>query len=274
MLGGSVAHRLDADDLALEAHHACQPYTMVGKGKDWVERDASLPVQMARMYLGWKGERRLPLFNGVTTTPLLGDDGSIRTALGYDVATGLWCDRMPDVGGLVPSKPTREQAASALLLVRDTFKTFCFADAKKIRSGDVMVVDISRPAAMDESSALVSLMGSVCRASLSLAPGILFRAAPHSGSGAGKGKCARCFCGVAYGRQPSAVTAGGNNEEMEKRIGAAGGRSGGAVRQLQQRHLAVGDAGERAHRAARQGAPVQDIGAGSPQRAVLGVRHR
>jgi hypothetical protein len=69
----------------------------------------------------------------------------------------------------------------------------------------------------------------VCRPSLWLAPGALFRAAPHSGSGAGKGKLVRCVCAVAYGRQPSAVTAGGSAEEMEKRISAALLEGGPAV---------------------------------------------
>ena len=37
------------------------------------------------------------------------------------------------------------------------------------------------------------------------------------------------ICAVAYGRQPSAVTAGGSNEELEKRISAALLEGGPAV---------------------------------------------
>jgi len=226
-LGGSIAHAMTADSLTLEAHFACQPYKVGNAGED---RDATLSPPIARMYLSWKGEWRLPPLNGITTAPLLSEDGSIRTARGYDAATGLWCERVPDVGALVPLRPTRAQAEAALALIRDAFGTFCFADAEAVRRCDgVSIVDLRKSPGLDESSFLCALLGSVCRASLWLAPGSLLRAAPHSGSGAGKGKLARCICAVAYGRQPSAVTAGGGAEEMEKRISAALLEGGPAV---------------------------------------------
>ena len=225
-LGGFVAHELNADSLTLEAHHVCQPYKVTDSG---IERDATLPPSIARMYLRWRGEWRLPVLNGVTTAPLLSEDGSIRTAHGFDPATGLWCESVPDVAMLVPNNPTMDQAIAALIVVRAAFKTFCFADARTVTIDGVTVVDLSQQAGMDESSFLVSLLGAVCRASLWLAPGSLIRAAQHSGSGAGKGKLARCICAVAYGHQPSAVTAGGSKEELEKRISAALLEGGPAV---------------------------------------------
>jgi hypothetical protein len=221
-VGGSKADTMAADDLVREAHFACRPYVLVKVDGAWVERDAPLPTQIARMYLGWRGEWNLPPLNGVATTPLLSEDGSIRTARGYDAATDLWCERVPDIGGVVPLKPTQSEAEAALAFIRDAFQTFCFADAEMISGSDgVSIVDIRKPPGFDESSFLCALLGAVCRPSLFLAPGSLFRAAPHSGSGAGKGKLVRCICAVAYGRQPSAVTAGGGAEEMEKRISAA-----------------------------------------------------
>jgi hypothetical protein len=181
-------------------------------------------------YLGWRGEWNLPPLNGIATTPLLSEDGSIRTACGYDAATGLWCERVPDIGALVLPDPTPAQAKTALALIRAAFRTFCFADAEMICGSDgVSVVDIHRPPGFDESSFLCALLGAVCRPSLWLAPGSVFRAAPHSGSGAGKGKLVRCICAVAYGCQPSAVTAGGGAEEMEKRVSAALLEGGPAV---------------------------------------------
>jgi hypothetical protein len=84
-LGGSIAHELNSYDLVLQAHFACQPYVYVRSAKDtWSECDSALPPNIARMYLGWKGEWRLPLLNGVTTAPILSEDGGIRTAQGYD----------------------------------------------------------------------------------------------------------------------------------------------------------------------------------------------
>jgi hypothetical protein len=220
-VGGSIAHVLTADSLALETHFACQPRGLVKVGGQWVERDIPLPLSIARMYLGWKGEWGLPLFNGIATAPLLSEDGSIRTARGYDEETGLWCEEMPDVAGLVPARPTYAEAKAAFRTVRSAFKTFCFADAVTVTNGATPVVDLRRPPGVDESSFLCTLLGSVCRACLWLAPGALFRGAPHSGSGAGKGKLARCICAVAYGRQPSAVPPGGSYEEIEKRVSSS-----------------------------------------------------
>ena len=108
-------------------------------------------------------------------------------------------------------------------LIRHTFKTFCFADAETIddtANGGVPVVDLSKPPGRDESSFLVALLTAVCRPSLHLAPGVLLRAAPMSGAGAGKGLLARCICIIAFGREPHAVTAGATAEELEKRIAA------------------------------------------------------
>jgi hypothetical protein len=123
---------------------------------------------------------------------------------------------------LVPERPTEDEARSALLFLRETFKTFCFADAETIQDPNfaVAVVDISKPPGRDESAFLTGLLTAVCRPSLHLAPGLLLRGAPISGAGAGKGLLARCTCIIAFGREPHAVTGGGTAEELEKRIAA------------------------------------------------------
>jgi hypothetical protein len=82
------------------------------------------------------------------------------------------------------------------------------------------VVDTCKAPGRDQSSFLVALLTAVCRPSLHLAPGVLLRAAPMSGAGAGKGLLARCICIIAFGREPHAVTAGATAEELEKRIAA------------------------------------------------------
>jgi hypothetical protein len=182
-LGGFVAHELNTDSLTLEAHLVCQPYKVKDSG---LERDATLPPSIARMYLSCRGEWGLPVLNGVTTAPLLSDDGSIRTAHGFDPATGLWCESFPDVALLVPDYPTRGQAIASLMVVRDAFKTFCFADAKTVTIDGVTVVDLSQQAGLDESSFLVSLLGAVCRAKLWLPPAR--SSAPRSIAGPALGK--------------------------------------------------------------------------------------
>jgi hypothetical protein len=133
----------------------------------------------------------------------------------------MWCERVPDLAGLVLERPNKDQARAALGVIRETFKTFCFADAITVDVGTgVPVVDTTVAPGRDETAFLVAMLTAVCRPSLHLAPGVLLRAAPISGAGAGKGLLARCMCMVAFGREPHAVTAGGTSEELEKRIAA------------------------------------------------------
>lgn len=221
--GGVIAQRMTPDAIVLLAHMVCRPYKLK-KSRDGsiVEVDAPLPIAIAVMYLGWRGEWRLSPLNGIASSPLLMNDGTINSLNGYDAISGMWCERVPDLGHRVPNRPTKEQATAAFLLIRDTFKTFCFADAETIYDGryGVPVVDTAKPPGKDESGFLVGLLTAVCRPSLHLAPGLLLRAAPMSGAGAGKGLLARCMCIVAFGREPHAVTSGATSEELEKRIAA------------------------------------------------------
>ena len=218
--GGSTAQALAPDDLVLLAHQIARPY--VEQAVTGREIDVRLPSLIARMYLGWKGEWKLPPLNGIASAPLLSEDGRIARGSGYDAATGIWQENVPDLRGLVSKRPTRTEADVALRLIRQTFRTFCFADAATIFDPveGVPVVDISKPPGRDESGFLTALLTAVCRPSLPLAPGVLLRAAPISGAGTGKGLLARCISIIAFGREPHAVTSGARAEELEKRIAA------------------------------------------------------
>jgi hypothetical protein len=203
------------------AHAVCRPYALKTRRDGSIyEADVRLPRSFAVMYLDWRGEWRLPPLNGIATAMLLQDNGTISSAEGYDAASGMWCENAPDLTALVPERPTNADATSALRFIRETFKTFCFADAQTVDdvAAGVPVVDTSKPPGRDESSFLVALLTAVCRPSPHLAPGVLLRAAPISGAGAGKGLLARCICIIAFGREPHAVTAGATAEELEKRI--------------------------------------------------------
>jgi hypothetical protein len=223
MQGGTIAQAMSADALVMMAHSISRPYAAKRK-KDGStdEVDALLPRSSAVMYLEWRGGWELPPLNGIATAPLLYGDGTIKTAEGYDPASGMWCEGMPDLTLVIPERPTKDDAMLALLRIRETFKSFCFADAEMIENPATSVpfVDVSRPPGRDESSFLIALLTAVCRPSLHLAPGLLVRAPPLSGAGAGKGLLARCICLIAFGREPHAVTAGGTAEELEKRVAA------------------------------------------------------
>jgi hypothetical protein len=218
---GTVAQIMTPPALVLETHRVCRPYMLKPKEGVISEVDARLPHPFAVMYLDWRGEWHLPPLNGIASAPLLRDDGTINSIEGYDRVSGMWCEDAPDLTGLIPEHPTRGDAETALRLIRETFKTFCFADAETVDDpGGIAVVDTSKAPGRDESSFLVALLTAVCRPSLCRAPGVLLRAAPMSGAGAGKGLLARCICIIAFGRDPHAVTSGATAEELEKRVAA------------------------------------------------------
>ena len=99
--------------------------------KDKGRIEVSLPRDIAQLYLlGLEGQWGLRPLRGISTTPLLGADGSVRNADGYDEATGLWCHGVPDVS--VPLRPTKQDAERALLTLREAFCTFPFGDAAMV----------------------------------------------------------------------------------------------------------------------------------------------
>jgi hypothetical protein len=218
--GGTVAHMMTPPALVVAAHEISRPYVSVKTKAGSKEHDTALPQSIAVMYRDYRDWRLRPL-SGVASAPLLTADGSIRTAEGYDLATNMWCENMPDVAGLVPTKPTEDNAHAALQLYRSVFRTFCFADSPKITEGGasgIDVVDTAQSPTKDESAFLCSSLTAICRPSLPLAPGSVFRAPPMSGAGVGKGLLVRGISEIAFGRQPAAIAASFNREEQEKGI--------------------------------------------------------
>jgi hypothetical protein len=175
MQGGAIAQLMTPEGLMRTTHTVCRPYALKKKpDSSTYEANAPLPRSIAVMYLDWRGEWRLPPLNGIATTPLLQENGAIKSAEGYDPDSGMWCEHVPDLTTLVRERPMRSDAALALQVIRETFKTFCFADADTIHDPAVgiPVVDISKPPGRDESTFLVALLTAVCRPSLHLAPGV------------------------------------------------------------------------------------------------------
>ena len=219
---GMVGQVMTPDGIVLIAHEICRPYVVKVTDSGPVEVDARLSRSFAVMYLDSPSACSLPNLNGIASSPLLRENGDIYCAEGYDSASGMWLENVPDLTGIIPERPTKDQAATALRLIRAAFSTFCYADADTLY-GDhapVAVVDINKPPGKDESGFLTALLTAVCRPSLRLAPGVLLHAPSLSGAGSGKGLLGRCMCIVAFGREPHAVTSGSTAEELEKRIAA------------------------------------------------------
>jgi hypothetical protein len=220
--GGAAIQILSPDVLILLAHQLSRPFEAKQVDGCWTERNTRLPKDIAAMYLTWQGSWNLRPLNGIASAPMLSEDGSISSGEGYDASSGIWQEDVPDVSNLIPIRPTRDDAQASLLLLRETFATFCFADAQTVIDPVTKIakIDLAFQPARDESAFLVALLTAVCRPALHLAPGILLHAAPLSGAGSGKGLLARCIAQIAFGRDPHAVTAGPDNQELEKRIAA------------------------------------------------------
>jgi putative DNA primase/helicase len=204
------------------AHEICVPIKVRPMRGRAERTPAPLSKDIAGLYLhGLEGGWGLKPFRGITTAPILSDDGAIRTASGYDEPTGLWCHNIPDVA--IPAKPAKDEAERALRKLREFFRTFPFADAERLHDPDlgVEVVDSTKPAGLDESSFLAALMTAVCRQSLELAPGFVCDAPNLSGAGTGKGLLVKAICIIASGVRPSAFTSGHDAEELDKRLTAA-----------------------------------------------------
>jgi hypothetical protein len=181
---------------------------------------ATLRERVAKIYLiAKKGEWNLPRLAGVTTAPLLGDDGSIRAVEGYDPESRHYCANVPVLE--IPERPTEDQVRDALHQLRLAFQTFPFADSERFwdTSLGLDLVDIDRPSGLDESAFLTGLLTAVCRPSLYLAPGLML-VAPSSGSGSGKGLLVRANSLIAYGVRPVPF-APKKGEEQEKTITSA-----------------------------------------------------
>jgi putative DNA primase/helicase len=209
-----TATELTPNKVVMAAHDFCRPLKQQG---DELAR-VTLPQRVGRMYLDLAGEWDLQPLAGITTAPVLAPDGTVRTAEGYDPMTQLWCARVPIL--TIPDEPGPQEAEGALRLLRETFRTFPFADAprKKDARLDLEVLDVDQPPGLDESTFLAALMTAVCRPTLPLAPGFLVRAPEISGAGTGKGLLVRSICAIAFGIQPRAFTKGADRQEMDKRL--------------------------------------------------------
>ncbi len=210
--GPPIAIEITANGVVCETHRLCQPMA-------W-KVDRLLPVtlsdRVAKMYLDMRGAWQLPPLDGVSTAPVLADDGRILDRDGYDPGTRLWCAKVPALE--LPARPTRCDAERALFRLRTAFGTFPFGDAVRLIEGTPPRIDTSKSPGLDETAALAGLLTAICRPSLHLAPGLLVKAPSISGAGAGKGLLVRAICAIAFGVPPSAFTMGAERGELDKRL--------------------------------------------------------
>lgn len=169
-----------------------------GRAKDYVATDC--PQKIAETYLARDGLWRLPRLAGVIHAPTLRHDGSVLDHPGYDEATGLLLEPLGDVFPPVPGEPDQEDAAEALLLLKELIGTFPF-----VGSADTAV-------------ALSAICTVLVRRSLPSAP---LHALTSPVAGSGKTYVADIASMIATGRPAAVISQGATAEELEKRLGAA-----------------------------------------------------
>ena len=78
--GSPIVTRMSIHTVVRQAHKLCKPVKHTRDGRKYV----TLPNRVAQIYLDMNGEWRLAPLDGVSTAPLLSEDGTIRWAEGYD----------------------------------------------------------------------------------------------------------------------------------------------------------------------------------------------
>ena len=227
-----ISEELKPAALSLEAHQHSRPWAYVETPFGQVERDVPVSKFMSEMYLS-KGSWGLPVFNGVSTMPIFYEDGSFRYVEGYDSASGFFCIGAPKgFDERVPAHPTYDDAMTAMMRLRYTFRTIPYADGPRvvedIRGNQTDVVDLKHPAGLSESCFLAAEMTAVLQRSLPRVPGYLVKAPAISGSGGGKGQIVRAISVTAGDVSIFRTARGHESEELDKRI-VAGLLSGAAL---------------------------------------------
>src|SRR5262249_1851612 len=145
------------------------------------------------------GEWRFPAAAGVITTPTLRSDGSILSTAGYDPDTRLLLMNPPAMPA-IPERPTKKDAAKALALLDSLLAEFPFVD------------EASRSVALSE------LITPVVRGAMPVAP-LHANRAPVAGSG--KSYIVDIASSIICGQPCPVISAGADEFELEKRLGAA-----------------------------------------------------
>lgn len=157
-------------------------------------------TELANVFAAGRERWRLPALDAVTGTPVFRTDGTILTTPGYDPVTRLYFDPAGMVFPEVKDAPTREDALAALALLKRPFREF----------------PIPRPEC--RSALWAALLTPFVLPTVPAVPGF---GVSSPAPGFGKTKLAECISVLATGVAAAAMNQGANEEEDEKRIGAA-----------------------------------------------------
>jgi putative DNA primase/helicase len=151
---------------------------------------------LASLMLDRVGICRFRQVTGIIMAPTLRPDGSILIKPGYDPQTKLILFAPPKMPAM-SLKPTKDEAVAALMVLKEVLREFPFVDEPS------------------QSVALSLMLAVVVRAALACVPMHAFKA-PVAGSG--KSLLADLAAAMALGQPCPLMTAGADEEEMEKRL--------------------------------------------------------
>jgi putative DNA primase/helicase len=160
------------------------------------------PDEVADALLSRGGKWKLPVLAGITKTPFLRRDGTLCETPGYDAASGVLFKPGGESFPPVPQQPSQADASEALGLLDRLLGGFPF---------------VSRAA---RAVALSAILTMVDRRSMTAAPLHAFTA---PAAGTGKSLLVDVVALLATRRKMPVISQGarGNEEELDKRLGAA-----------------------------------------------------
>jgi hypothetical protein len=154
------------------------------------------PPKIAAIYLSRTGSWQVPVLAGIISAPVLRKDGTILAQPGYDEKSGLLL--VSDEGWpAIPERPTREDAETALKILRAPFQEFPFV------------------AKADFAVHVACILTAIERRVLGACP-IFGYSAPAQRSG--KSLLAETVAIIATGKTAAATAISGDREEIRKMI--------------------------------------------------------
>lgn len=169
---------------------------------DWIDAPTIPPIEVVRALLAPRPHLGgVRVLTGFVEAPCIRPDGSLLTAPGYDVMTGLYHHRSID-NIVVPDAPTHDDAKQAVARLLDVVSDFPFEqDCHK-------------------AAWVAGVLTTFARHAIDGPVPLFFVEAPQKGSG--KSLLARSMSWIARGRDPAMSVWTNNDDEFRKRMLATG----------------------------------------------------
>ena len=173
-------------------------YSLKKNQKDGIYEEylGACPQNIAKSFLAVESDTAIPPLNGIVSSPTIRQDGTIISAQGYDVKSGLFLS-LNEEFPQIPESPSKEDAKAALHRLQYVIKDFPFVDSAS------------------ESVVLAGFLTSVIRRSLPSSPAFGITA-PTMGTG--KSLLSDLISIIGTGQQAQCSSLPFEESEVEKRL--------------------------------------------------------